>query len=67
MDLTDEQELQLMAMVYNQGPCEWTKWARRFEILCDTICPVRRMVTEDFLTHLREQKHQEYEKEYPDG
>ena len=64
--LSDEDELHLQGLVNDKKPCVWTLYGRKFSILCDTLCPVRKMVINAFDALLSAREHEKYEKEYPD-
>jgi len=65
--LTDEDELTLITMVRGRMPCEWAQMAAKLYILCDTICPCRRLVIEEYERILRDRHNDDMEKEFPDG
>ena len=65
--LTDEDELQLITMVNNRQPCQWAKMAAKLFILCDTICPCRRLVIDEYQRILADRENDKFEIEYPDG
>ena len=66
MKLSDEDELYLLSLVNDKKPCEWTRYGRKFGILCDTICPVRKMVIVAFNRILIEREHKKFNEDYPD-
>ena len=65
--LNPEDELHLIVMVRDDKPCEWTTYGRKLNIVCDTHCPLRRMVAAGFYEYLRDVEAEKYEREYPDG
>ena len=65
--LTDEDELQLITMVTSRQPCQWAQMAAKLYILCDTICPCRRLVIDEYRRILADRENDKFELEYPNG
>ena len=65
-NLTDEQELELLSLTTDRKPCIWIEYGRIFGYVCDTLCPIRQKVIEDFEERRKEKEHNKFRKEYPD-
>ena len=65
--LTDEEWLKLYSLTNNKKPCDYAVMAHRLGIVCDMICPVRKMISAEFQKIQADIENDKFEREFPNG